>query len=69
MHKVVQLNSLAQNRGQTLAQMAIEWVLRRDEVTSALIGASSVGQLESNIRTESIPFIQEELRQIEKILR
>jgi L-glyceraldehyde 3-phosphate reductase len=69
MQKVVQLNSLAQNRGQTLAQMAIEWVLRRDEVTSALIGASSVGQLESNIRTEPISFDQEELRWIEKILR
>jgi L-glyceraldehyde 3-phosphate reductase len=69
MRKVVQLNSMAQNRGQTLAQMAIEWVLRRDEVTSALIGASSVRQLESNVRSEPVSFDPEEIRQIDKILR
>ena len=66
---VIRLNTLAKNRGQTLAQMAIDWVLRRNEVTSALIGASSVKQLESNLQTGSIPFDPEEIRQVEKILK
>ena len=43
------LNEIAQERGQSLAQMAISWTLRDDRVTSALIGASSVGQLEENL--------------------
>jgi L-glyceraldehyde 3-phosphate reductase len=43
------LNEIAANRGQTLAQMAISWVLRDDRMTSALIGASSVTQLEENL--------------------
>jgi L-glyceraldehyde 3-phosphate reductase len=43
------LNEIAAARGQTLAQMALSWVLRDDRVTSALIGASSVGQLEENL--------------------
>ena len=43
------LNEMARSRGQTLAQMAISWVLRDPRVTSALIGASSVAQLEENL--------------------
>ena len=43
------LNEIARERGQSLAQMAISWILRDDRVTSALIGASSVGQLEENL--------------------
>jgi L-glyceraldehyde 3-phosphate reductase len=43
------LNEIARERGQSLAQMAISWVLRDDRVTSALIGASSVAQLEENL--------------------
>jgi L-glyceraldehyde 3-phosphate reductase len=43
------LNEIARERGQSLAQMAISWTLRDDRVTSALIGASSVGQLEENL--------------------
>src|SRR6184192_944114 len=47
--KVRALNQLAQRRGQTLAQMALAWTLRDPRVTSALVGASSVAQLEQNI--------------------
>jgi L-glyceraldehyde 3-phosphate reductase len=43
------LNDIAARRGQTLAQLAIAWVLRDERVTSALIGASSVHQLEANL--------------------
>ena len=43
------LNEIARSRGQTLAQMALSWVLRDQRVTSALIGASSVAQLEENL--------------------
>jgi L-glyceraldehyde 3-phosphate reductase len=43
------LNEIARERGQSLAQMAISWTLRDDRVTSALVGASSVGQLEENL--------------------
>ena len=43
------LNEIAQRRGQTLAQMAIAWTLRDERVTSALLGASSVEQLEQNV--------------------
>jgi L-glyceraldehyde 3-phosphate reductase len=47
--RVRALNEIAAGRGQTLAQLAIAWVLRDARVTSALIGASSVAQLESNL--------------------
>jgi L-glyceraldehyde 3-phosphate reductase len=68
--KVRQLNELALQRGQSLAQMAIAWVLRQPLVTSALIGASSVQQLENNLATlNNLHFSDDELRQIESILR
>jgi L-glyceraldehyde 3-phosphate reductase len=47
--RVRALNDIAARRGQTLAQLAIAWVLRDERVTSALIGASSVAQLEDNL--------------------
>lgn len=60
------LNSIALERGQTLAQLALSWVLRKPQVTSALIGASSVKQLEDNIRTiEGAPLSDDELAAIE----
>ena len=63
------LNELALQRGQSLAQMAIAWVLRQPLVTSALVGASSVQQLENNITTlNNLHFDDDELRQIEAIL-
>ena len=67
--KVGALNELARLRGQSLAQMAIAWVLRHDEVTSALIGASRVSQLESNVAAlENAAFTDEELKEIDGIL-
>ncbi|MFD1146630.1 L-glyceraldehyde 3-phosphate reductase [Saccharothrix hoggarensis] len=65
--KVRALNDIAKRRGQTLAQLAIAWVLRN--VTSALIGASSVKQLEDNVAaTANLAFEAEELAEIEKHL-
>jgi L-glyceraldehyde 3-phosphate reductase len=49
LERVKGLNAVAQERGQTLAQLALTWVLRHSQVTSALIGASSVAQLESSL--------------------
>ena len=67
--KVKQLNELAHARGQSLAQMAIAWVLRNPVVTSALVGASSVGQLEDNLAAlNNLKFSEEELGRIEEIL-
>lgn len=63
------LNDLALRRGQTLAQMALAWVLRLPAVTSALIGASSVAQLEDNVRAlDRLDFSPQELNEIERIL-
>ncbi len=68
--RVGELRKLAQSRGQSLAQMALAWVLRLPVVTSALIGASSVPQLEDNIRAlDRLDFSVEELSQIESALR
>jgi L-glyceraldehyde 3-phosphate reductase len=68
--KVEKLNELAKQRGQSLAQMAIAWVLRKSAVTSALIGASSVSQLEDNLATlNNLKFSDDELDEIESILK
>ncbi len=68
--KVEKLNELAQARGQSLAQMAIAWTLRNPVVTSSLIGASSVKQLEDNLAASSkLKFSEEELGRIEEILK
>jgi L-glyceraldehyde 3-phosphate reductase len=68
--KVQKLNELAQERGQSLAQMAVAWVLRKPAVTSALIGASSVKQLEDNLASlNNLKFSDEELDRIESILK
>jgi L-glyceraldehyde 3-phosphate reductase len=61
------LNKVAQRRGQSLAQMAIAWTLRDPRVTSALIGASSVRQLEDNLGAlENLKFEAEELAEIDR---
>ena len=61
------LNGLAQRRGQTLAQMAIAWVLRDQRVTSALIGARNVEQLDNSLDAmQRPPFSDEELKEIDK---
>jgi L-glyceraldehyde 3-phosphate reductase len=69
MSQIKQLNTLAKNRGQTLAQMALVWVLRHPTMTSVVIGASKVGQLEDNVAALKIlDFSDEELTHIEDIL-
>ncbi len=68
--KAEKLNELAQARGQSLAQMAIAWVLRKPAVTSALIGASSVKQLEDSLAAlNNLKFSDDELGTIEAILK
>jgi L-glyceraldehyde 3-phosphate reductase len=68
--KIRKLNALAGQRGQSLAQMAIAWVLRKPQVTSALVGASSVKQLETNLAAlNNLKFTEEELETIEAILK
>ena len=68
--KAQRLNELAQRRGQSLAQMALAWVLRDPRITTVLIGASSVEQLDQNLAClENRDFSQEELAAIEEILR
>jgi L-glyceraldehyde 3-phosphate reductase len=65
--RVRALNEIAQRRGQTLAQMAIAWTLRDPRVTSALIGASSVAQLEQNVAAlDDLAFSDEELAEIDR---
>lgn len=70
MSKVKRLNEIAHARGQTLAQMAIAWVLRNPEMTSALIGASRVSQIEDAVGAlAKLEFAPEELQQIEEVLQ
>jgi L-glyceraldehyde 3-phosphate reductase len=67
MAKIRGLNGIATGRGQSLAQMAIAWVLRDDRVTSALIGASSVAQLEDSLGAlDRLDFSDEELAEIDR---
>jgi L-glyceraldehyde 3-phosphate reductase len=65
--KVRALNDLAGRRGQSLAQMAIAWTLRDPRVTSALVGASSVAQLEANVAAlDNLEFSDDELAEIDR---
>jgi L-glyceraldehyde 3-phosphate reductase len=67
--KVSKLNTIAKKREQSLAQMAIAWVLRKPAVTSALIGASKVSQIEDAVSAlNNLKFSEEELKSIDKIL-
>ena len=62
------LNELAAQRGQTLAQMALSWIMRDGAVTSVLIGASKPSQIEDNVRiVKRVPFTEEELNRIDEI--
>ncbi len=68
LRQIAELNELAKQRGQTLAQMALSWVLKDDEVCSVLIGASKPSQIKENISiVEQTSFSEEELKMIEKI--
>lgn len=70
LHQIEQLNELAGKRGQTLAQMALSWILKDDGVCSVLIGASKPQQIIENISiVHSAKFTQEELEKIEEICR
>ena len=65
MQKIKRLNEIAGRRGQSLAQMAISWLLRNDDVASVIVGASSVKQLASNLEAlANTSFSDEELREI-----
>ncbi|NJL70669.1 MAG: L-glyceraldehyde 3-phosphate reductase [Candidatus Competibacteraceae bacterium] len=67
--KVEALHKIALGRGQSLAQMALQWVLRDDVVTSALMGVSKVSHVESNVAAlEAAPLSSEELQQIDAVL-
>ena len=64
-----ELNSLAQQRGQSLAEMAVSWVLRDQRVTSALVGTSKVSQVDDNVAAlKNLAFSADELRRIDGIL-
>ncbi|MGO4694262.1 L-glyceraldehyde 3-phosphate reductase [Paenibacillus sp. 2TAB26] len=69
LNKIKLLNEIAQHRGQSLAQMSLAWVLRGGRVTSALIGASRVEQIDDNVAALSrLDFSDEELSRIESVL-
>ncbi|MDZ5472289.1 L-glyceraldehyde 3-phosphate reductase [Bacillus sp. 31A1R] len=69
LQKVRKLHEIAQERGQSLAQMALAWVLREQKITSALIGASKVSQIEENVAAlNNLGFSEEELKRIEEVL-
>ena len=66
--KLSRLNRIAENRGQTLAQMSLAWALRDEKVTSALIGASRISQIEENVGAlERLDFTEQELAAIDEI--
>lgn len=70
LQKIRKLNELAQRRGQTLAQMALAWILKDSRITSVLIGASKPEQLSDSLQClKNIAFSSEELAEIEKILQ
>ncbi len=67
--RVSRLDSMARDRGQTLAAMALSWILRRPEVTSAIVGASRPGQLTESLKAINAPaFSDDELRRLDALL-
>ncbi|GAA4936899.1 aldo/keto reductase [Algibacter agarivorans] len=67
--KIQKLNTIAQERGQKLSQMAISWILRQPQVASVLVGASSSNQLKENAKAlDNLGFSDEELKLIDKIV-
>jgi len=70
MERVRALAELAKRRGQKLSQMALAWVLRDPRVTSAIVGVSSVQQLEENLGAlDNLTFTREELEEIDRITK
>ncbi|MGH9643716.1 MAG: L-glyceraldehyde 3-phosphate reductase [Terriglobales bacterium] len=69
LRKIEALNQIARRRGQTLAEMAVAWVLRNPRVTSALVGTSKVSQVDDNVAAlKNLSFTAEELRAIDGVL-
>jgi L-glyceraldehyde 3-phosphate reductase len=67
--KVKKLNEIATQRGQTMAEMALAWILRDERVTSVIIGARNVNQIKDNLKAlDNLSFTQEELEHIDSIL-
>jgi len=67
--KVIQLNEIARERGQSLSQMALAWALKQGKLTSVLIGASRAEQIIENVKTlEHMDFTEDELNKIEEVL-
>jgi L-glyceraldehyde 3-phosphate reductase len=67
--KIQKLNHVAANRGQSLAQMALAWILKDKRITTVLIGASSTNQIDDNLKTlQNLKFENAELKEIEEIL-
>ena len=70
LEKITKLNNIAQRRGQTLAQMALSWLLKDKRVTTVLIGVSSTEQLDNNLSCiNNLQFSAEELNEIESVLQ
>lgn len=68
--KVRKLNDIATERDQSLAQMAIAWLLKDDRITSVLVGVSRISQLEDNLKAlDNLSFSEDELKAIEEILK
>lgn len=68
--KLNQLNEIAQNRGQNLAQMSLAWLLHDKTVASVVTGASKINHLEDNLKALSnLDFTSDELEQIDKIVK
>jgi L-glyceraldehyde 3-phosphate reductase len=67
--KIRALNEIAKRRGQTLAEMAVAWVLRDKRVTSALVGTSKVSQIDDNVKAlRNLGFSAQELGDIDRVL-
>jgi len=70
LHQIMALNEIAKKRNQSLAQMALAWLLKDKRITTVLIGASSVEQLDDNLAClENLNFSIEELNEIERVLK
>lgn len=68
LHQIRALNEIALSRGESLAQMALKWILKDDVITSVLIGASKPSQILDNLKVlESIDFTEDELKKIDSI--
>jgi L-glyceraldehyde 3-phosphate reductase len=68
--QVKKLNDLAEERGQSLAQMAIAWLLKSPTITSVLVGVSKASQLQDNVNSlQNLSFTEDELLKIETILK